>query len=123
MRYKRDESFRYDFQPVLDGTFCIVQVNHQEVKASNGKLSITNLSPKGIGIETQYDLPDPNNYAVTLQVECTLEEQPLTFEGAIQWKRPLSTGYSYGLELSLPEQSKTEMINLLKRQSSNQKLI
>ncbi|MCM2677772.1 PilZ domain-containing protein [Alkalicoccobacillus plakortidis] len=120
MRYKRDESFRYDFKPSLEGTFEIVQMNEKAVQVSAGTLFIVNLSPSGVGIKTHYNLPDPELYTVTLQLTCTLEDSPLVFKGNVQWKRQSSVDYSYGLELSSSEETKKEIVSLLKRHALNQ---
>ncbi|WP_185971000.1 PilZ domain-containing protein [Alkalicoccobacillus porphyridii] len=120
MRYNRDESFRYEFRPVLEGSFLIHTVNQKEVQASNGKLSIINLSPKGIGIETQYDFPDPVNYTITLQISCTIDEATLTFLGNILWKKTTSKGFGYGLELLTDEASQKEIISQLKKHALKQ---
>lgn len=61
MRYKRDESFRYAFEPSISGAFHILMLNEQKVEMAEGELSILNLSPGGIRIQTQYKLPNPNN--------------------------------------------------------------
>lgn len=115
MRYKRDESFRYTFEPSISGTFNILTLNEQRVEMAEGKLSILNLSPGGIRIQTQYKLPDPATYSVMLDIRFYMEDRPLYLKGSVQWMRPVAGGYQYGLELLSTDKEKEDVIDELKR--------
>lgn len=115
MRYNRDESFRYDFRPALEGSFIIEKVNQHDFSSSTGKLFIENMSPKGIAMSTEYNLPDPTDFVVTLQIICSIEDKTLTFSGDLQWKKTEEKEYRYGLRLTNDEKSQQEIVSLLKK--------
>ncbi|MFK3937713.1 PilZ domain-containing protein [Alkalihalobacillus sp. NPDC078783] len=121
MRYKRDESFRYTFEPSISGTFHINTLNEQEVQIAEGELSILNLSPGGIRIKSKYKLPDPTSYSILLEVRFTLEDQPLCLKGSVQWMKPVAGEYQYGLELLLTDKEKNDVIDELKHFALNQR--
>ncbi|WYP28007.1 PilZ domain-containing protein [Alkalihalobacillus sp. FSL W8-0930] len=115
MRYKRDESFRYAFEPSISGAFHILMLNEQKVEMAEGELSILNLSPGGIRIQTQYKLPDPTTYSIKLEIRFYLENRPLCLKGSVQWVKPVAAGYEYGLELLSSDKEKEDVISEVKR--------
>ncbi len=119
VRYKRDESFRYTFEPSIRGTFHILTLNGQEVQMAEGELSILDLSPGGIRMKTQYKLPDPASYTIILEIQFHMEDHPLCLKGSVQWMKPVASDYQYGLELLSSDKEKEDVIGALKRFALN----
>jgi hypothetical protein len=115
VRYKRNETFRYEFGKPLTGHFKILRINGQPVESKLGKADIFDLSPEGLKVETELDLHE--NKAVDIEVAFTImTEQKLT--GEVVWqKRAYNGKYQYGIHLYNDAESKDKLINELKEYS------
>ncbi|WP_456272621.1 PilZ domain-containing protein [Bacillus sp. AK031] len=115
MRYKRNETFRYEFGKPLSGHFKILRINGQDVESKLGKADIFDLSPEGLKVETDLDLHKDNE--VDIEVTFTIiTEQKLT--GEVVWqKRNYSGKYQYGIHLYNDAENKDKLINELKEYS------
>ncbi|GAE32545.1 PilZ domain-containing protein [Halalkalibacter hemicellulosilyticus] len=111
MRYKRDESFRYEFKQPLDGTFTILTEGETSKPAS---IHILDVSPGGIKFTTKLDLPiEEKGYR--LKVEMVLSDEQIEIVGTIVWKKPSHGQFVYGFEAEEDEELEKYLIHLLKR--------
>lgn len=123
MRYKRQESLRYQFPKPIDGTFVIVVDNMKEDKlqrSDTGKLQIIDLSPGGMKIATAFDLP-LNKKNFLIEVSCMIGEEEVKMMGTIVWKKKQPRDFCYGIEGIENDEKEQEIINILKKLHINEK--
>lgn len=115
MRYKRNETFRYEFGKPLPCSLKILKVDGQQVESKVGKADIYDLSPEGLKISTEFNFF--NNNEVVLEFSFSIiTEQKVT--GEIIWQRKDYNGhYLYGVHLFNDAESKNKLINELKEYS------
>lgn len=114
MKYRREDSFRYEFAEPLDGHFKLVKIEDNDVESSEGQLSILDISPGGMKIETTFELPDPKTINIFLEIDFTLQENELILRGEVVWKTILSNSYEYGIDFTTPENERQQMLTDLK---------
>ncbi|MBU9722389.1 MULTISPECIES: PilZ domain-containing protein [Bacillaceae] len=113
MRYKREETFRYEFGQPLDCVYRILRVNgvSEETKHGNGKLF--DISPTGIKLQSPLDLQSSKN-EVDVELCFTLVAEH-TVTGKIVWQKLANVGqYFYGIDLEIPTEVKEHIIHDLK---------
>ncbi|CQR47220.1 PilZ domain protein [Paraliobacillus sp. PM-2] len=123
MRYRRQESLRYQFPKPINGTFVILIDNIEQDKlhrSDAGNLQIIDLSPGGMKIGTDLDLPlDKKNYL--LEISFMLGQEKVKMTGTIVWKKKRISGYYYGIEGLESEEKEQEIIDILKKLHLNEK--
>lgn len=113
MRYKREETFRYEFGRPIVGVFKIMNVNGENLISSPGNTKIHDISPGGLRISTELDLPIDKN-KITVEVEFDLISSNKV-SGEIVWKKKSYNGeFFYGIELLITRDDKDHLINELK---------
>ncbi|MFB1052143.1 PilZ domain-containing protein [Paraliobacillus sp. JSM ZJ581] len=123
MRYRRQESLRYQFPKPINGTFVIVVDNMKEDKLQRsdaGKLQVIDLSPGGMKIVTALDLP-LNKKNFLLEVSFNIEQMDIKMMGTIVWKKQQANDYCYGVEGIENEEKEQEIIDILKSLHLNDK--
>lgn len=97
MRFKRQEGFRYAFNPPIKGTFQLVKQNDQLLTIKPGAADILDLSPNGLRFSTELDIP-VNEAEWEAVMTFTLNEAPISLTGTIVWKKHAAAGFHYGIE-------------------------
>lgn len=113
MRYKREEPFRFQFRKPLVGTITIIRVNGSNVQFSSEHAEIMNVSPNGLMFKSSVNLLLPENRYL-LEITFQLEESTLHILGEPVWKKTEGSLFSYGLNGLDDEETKQEIIQVLK---------
>ncbi|WP_394218279.1 PilZ domain-containing protein [Halobacillus trueperi] len=119
MRYKRKDYFRYEFKKPLQAFFRIHRVGSKEVNTSKGEARIINISPQGMKLNTNLDLPHLDRHEVKLSISFYLNEQPFHLPGTIVWKKKVA-GFNYGIYMDLDEAESKGLVEALKVYANNQ---
>ncbi|WOV88394.1 PilZ domain-containing protein [Sporosarcina oncorhynchi] len=96
MQYKRHEYFRYEFDHQLEATLQVLLTDGSG-ESNPGTCNLLDISPGGTKVSTEFNLPETRG-PLQLRLIFTLFEQPLTIEGEIAWKKPVSDGFQYGID-------------------------
>jgi hypothetical protein len=118
VRFKRQEAFRYEFGQPLSCTFRIAQVGEKKVESDKGKAEIHDISPKGMKIATQLNIPFDKK-SIIIEITFTLSEFELTFLGKLVWQRKFANDYFYGVHLILSQEEERRLIDELKKYALN----
>ncbi|WLR49082.1 PilZ domain-containing protein [Halobacillus litoralis] len=119
MRYKRKDYFRYDFKEPVEAYFRIHRVGIKEVNSSKGEARIINISPHGMKLNTNLDLPHQDGHEVKLSISFSLNGQPFLLPGTIVWKKKVAE-FNYGIYMDLDESESKKLVEALKVYSNNQ---
>lgn len=111
MIYKRSEAFRYEFKEPIESEMCLVKMEDKEIDTNTGIIMIHDISPEGMKISSQLDIPLEPKF--TLKITVNIIEN-LTILAKIAWKQQTPTGYIYGLQLLDNEDEKKAIIENLK---------
>ncbi|RUL52256.1 MULTISPECIES: PilZ domain-containing protein [Lysinibacillus] len=120
MKYRRDEAFRFAFGEPIDALFQITKLDDKPVTTAQGKAQILDISPEGLRICSELNIPDVTSKTITLMISFTINDVSFDIEGIIVWKKMLATLPSYGIKLQLDHTLKTNIINQLKIYSKKQ---
>lgn len=90
---------------------CINQHPIEAVKTS--KVLVTAISPSGLRMLSNLDLPLQQEVDYLLQFEFVLQDVHLSIEGAPIWKKPSEGMYEYCVHWQLPPHQKVLLIRLL----------
>ncbi len=93
-RYKRKESLRFEFAQPLDTSFYISRLKGKELKSPNGKGVILNVSPSGLKLETNLELPEE----IELSLIFDIANHSFHPTGLISWRKKEWNGYHYGID-------------------------
>ncbi|WP_165763709.1 PilZ domain-containing protein [Halalkalibacter urbisdiaboli] len=114
MLYRRQDSFRYEFNEQLTGKLQLLQIADKKVTSSIGTMQLYNISPGGLKIETTLNFPDPKKQKIILNLSFYLNEEEIERKGEIVWKKILANRYQYGLIFNQSDHDKDELIGFLK---------
>ncbi|KAB7669335.1 PilZ domain-containing protein [Bacillus sp. B1-b2] len=121
MRYKRHESFRYQFNEHIEAEFTFNQQDdHSTISSQKGKAYVHDISPNGLRFHSEFDLPINANHS-SLILEFILNEENMSLPGQIIWKKKLATSFLYGFKGNDSTDSKQRIIELLKKHSRQNK--
>ncbi|MBX0357677.1 PilZ domain-containing protein [Halobacillus sp. Nhm2S1] len=119
MRYKRKDYFRYEFKKPLQAFFRIHRVGRKEVNTSKGEARIINISPHGMKLNTNLDLPHQDGHEVKLSISFHLNDQHFHLPGTIVWKKKVAA-FNYGIYMDLDEAESQGLVKALKVYASSQ---
>ena len=114
MRFKRDDSFRYVFDKPLDALFRIERVDGDEVTTSEGNARIIDISPGGVKLNTELEIPKTEKKDIELSVSFTLNEIAFEVTGEVVWKKE-AAGFDYGLDLLISEEERESLVEEVKK--------
>ena len=106
MYYRRNEAFRYTFDPSLPGNFIA-----QTTPPIKGELQILDLSVKGMKVEVpvhDYQIGD------RMIIQFNLVNQQLDVDGQIVWVKNLGRKVQAGLQLHTSEDMQNQLVSELK---------
>ncbi|MBU8906284.1 PilZ domain-containing protein [Desertibacillus haloalkaliphilus] len=113
MLYKREETFRYEFQPPLTCTFNIIKINGEEIESNQGQGKIQDISPSGLKLMSMLDLQVTRN-EIDVEVYFTMLSDWVV-RGRVVWQKVANMNeYYYGIDLSTDIGESEDMINGLK---------
>lgn len=112
MQYKRDEAFRFTFEPPLPGFFSIIRVNNMENKSRNGSMNVLDISASGLKFQSNLELPERADLELLLTF--TINSENINLRGKIIWKKKKTASYMYGFIMNENEIQKETIIKELK---------
>ncbi|MRH45018.1 PilZ domain-containing protein [Aquibacillus halophilus] len=118
MRYKRQESLRFQFGNPLEAQFKITKINDKKIDSKPGKALIHDMSRGGLNISTNFNLYCEEN-KIEVEISFVLVSNK-SFPGEIIWKKK-KKDYFYGVKLLIDDAMSNELINELKIYSQNEK--
>ncbi|UOQ43814.1 PilZ domain-containing protein [Halobacillus salinarum] len=95
MRYRRQETLRYEFQEPVPAHFKIIKVKHTPLNSSEGPCTIVDLSTGGLKIASPLRIPMRDN--LQLLIRTTIANIQLQFAAKVIWTKKLNGSYHYGL--------------------------
>ncbi|GGC85710.1 hypothetical protein GCM10007216_15540 [Thalassobacillus devorans] len=106
MYYRRNEAFRYAFDPSLPGNFIA-----QTTPPIKGELHILDLSVKGMKVEVpvhDYQIGD------RMIIQFNLVNQQLDVDGQIVWVKNFGRKVQVGIQLHTSEDMQKQLVSQLK---------
>ena len=117
MRYKREDSFRYAFDKPLEALFRIERVDGDEVTTSMGKAQIIDISPTGLKLNTDLEIPQTEQKDIELSISFTLNGESFEVTGEVVWKKE-AVGFDYGIDLSISEEESESLVEAVKKHAN-----
>jgi diguanylate cyclase (GGDEF)-like protein/PAS domain S-box-containing protein len=109
---KRRKFFRVKFYNYLEAWLTILEINSKKVNVGNTKVLIKNIGPGGLCFISNIDLPVRRD--IILRVTTELIGEELNVQGCSVWKKIQDDNlYEYGVEFSLDENERTNLIRIL----------
>ena len=121
MQFKRHESFRYTFGQPIPALFKIISINGREVNSAPGKAAIVDISPEGIRMTSELNIPDIKSNHPILSISFSINEQSFNLNGSIMWEKEWKNTTEYGINLLVEESVKNDIVGELKIYSKNMK--
>ncbi len=119
MRYKRQETFRYEFDSPLVSTFKIVKINGEDVKSNLGACKILDISPTGLKIAIPLNLQiKDHDFEVEIYYSLVTDHE---LRGKIVWQS-ISNEYLYGIDLFINEEESKKIVTELKTFSQRENI-
>lgn len=115
MRSNRKEPFRYTFSDPVPCLFQIVILG--KPVSSKGKAYIIDISLEGMKLNSELNLPLGSKGRIHLLISFKLNDQEMTYYGAIVWQSYKGTSYNYGVKLWVYDNDKERLIKHLKTYS------
>ena len=116
MRFRRGESFRFEFEHPLNATFRVIEVNGVGKMTHPAQAEIKNLSPHGIKLLTSLNMQLANVETIKAEIHFSMNENnPLVVKGIFVWQKEELKGYSYGIEIESTEDGEKKIIEELKK--------
>lgn len=112
VKYNRDEAFRFIFDPPLSGFFNIIRVNNLENKSRNGAMSVLDVSAGGLKFQSNLELPEHADLELLLTF--IINNDKLSLQGRIIWKKKKGSAYLYGFIMNENERLRETIIQELK---------
>ncbi|MBM7682798.1 hypothetical protein JOD43_002977 [Pullulanibacillus pueri] len=104
MRYKREEAFRYAFDPPLEAYFSIIEVNGQTIDVPEGPARLLDLSTHGLKFSSDLDIPMSENDTISVSVRFSINESEYKINGEVAWRKQESKRcFFYGIHLFADE--------------------
>ncbi|MBO1513927.1 PilZ domain-containing protein [Metabacillus bambusae] len=121
MRYKREEPFRYEFNPPLSCTFSIVEIDNKNINTGNADGHIIDLSPKGVKLTSKLNIP-LGKQEVKIKLNFRINIDMIYVVGILVWRKELNhLGFQYGVKFVnisvLPEVIMEELKTFIKQKS------
>ena len=113
MRFKREESFRFQFQKPLQGSIKVIKENGAAVDKESSPIDIMDISPNGIKYNSPLNLPILEKKYL-LEITFELEHRFLHILGEPVWKKINGSQFTYGFSGIENKSTKHEIIEALK---------
>lgn len=113
MRYRRQESFRYQFEEPIACTFRILKVENKERVSNIGEAYIYDISEGGVKLTTSLNVT-LDNKKIEIEISFRLNEEELFLTGLLVWKKNHINDFSYGVHFTIDEKVKRQLIEELK---------
>ncbi|WP_106496113.1 PilZ domain-containing protein [Lentibacillus sp. Marseille-P4043] len=120
MRYKREEPFRYTFDEPISALFQIKEIDGHSVETSEGEAKIIDISPEGVKLNSELNLPDTIDKSIHLSISFALNGNPFDFIGIIVWKKKVGTATNYGIDFLTDDSAKQALVEQIKLYAKNQ---
>ncbi len=117
MKYKREETFRYEFTKEFKCLFKIISIDGVKHDSSTSEGLILDLSPSGVKLFSPLDIPSEKN--IIFQIEFILNKNTIKLPALIIWKRDVGNGFHYGLQHQGAEEDTRLLIDELKLYAKN----
>ncbi|MDV2683235.1 PilZ domain-containing protein [Alkalihalophilus lindianensis] len=115
MQYKREESFRYEFNSPLNATFKLIKLATADVDSNEGKMLIIDISGGGLKMSSHLELPDPKTTKTSIEMDIELANETLEVQGEVVWKNSYNSSFQYGIDFTYTDKESQELITLLKK--------
>lgn len=113
MRYRRQESFRYQFEEPIACTFRILKVEDKERVSNIGNAYVYDISEGGVKLTTPLNV-SLDNMKIEIEISFRLNEEELLLTGLLVWKKNHKNDFSYGVHFTIDEKLKRQLIEELK---------
>lgn len=97
-RFKREEPFRYEFIQPQDTSFYISRFRGKTSQSSRGKGVVRNISPGGLRLETDFNLPKGDEIEITIELD--IANHIIEPVGFIVWKDQSHDRFLYGIRFT-----------------------
>jgi len=114
MVYKRQEGFRFVFDPPINGIYKVMKINNVEISSSYEVMSIIDISPKGAKLEIDLDFLYSNT---TISIAFKLNKKGIHLTGQTVWKKGYAGRVFYGIKFNENSYSETELLKEIKSYS------
>lgn len=116
MKYKREETFRYEFGTPVNCHYRVIKIQEELKQSNKAEGKILDISLSGMKLETNLDFP-LNTHQIEIEITFTLENE-ITLTGLLIWrKQNPNQNFSYGIELRENEEIQQILLNELKQYS------
>lgn len=123
MKFRRQETFRYQFENPINCLFRILKVDSKELTSKIGKAYVNDISEGGIKISSPLSIPLENK-VIEIELIFKLNQEDLILTGTLAWRKDhFNNQYSYGVQLTIDESLKKQLIQELKIYSKGIALI
>jgi hypothetical protein len=122
MRYKREETFRYEFNPPLSCSFTIIEVNSLNVNTGVADGEIIDLSPKGTKLASKLDIP-LGKQEVKIKLSFKINTEVIIAVGVLVWREYNHLSFQYGVKfvnISVLPEVITEELKIFAKQKKVQ---
>ncbi|WP_017728271.1 PilZ domain-containing protein [Halalkalibacterium ligniniphilum] len=114
MPFRREDAFRYTFEDPLKSTFRLIKADEKNIRSSEGEMCILDISPGGIRMSTTYELPDPEETSLFLEIDLPINEAALVMRGEVVWKKSYASSFEYGINFHNTEKERQMIVAELK---------
>lgn len=123
MRYRRNETFRYQFENPVVCTFRILKVDNKELTSKAGEANIYDISEGGLKLTSPLYIPLENK-EIEIEILFKLNQDELKLTGILVWRKDnVNSLYSYGVQFTIDESTQKTLIQELKTYSKGVALI
>ncbi len=114
MKFRRQETFRYQFENPVNCLFRILKVDSKELTSKIGKAYVNDISEGGIKISSPLSIPLENK-VIEIELTFKLNQEDLVLTGTLAWRKDnFNNQYSYGVQFTIDESLKKQLIQELK---------
>jgi hypothetical protein len=110
--FKRKEAFRFELHMPIIGNFQIKKIDGKYANSKPGTLKIHDISPDGMKFISDLDIPLQKE--VEVEVQFKLNETAFNLNGKLVWRKPVASGYFYGVSLKNSAQLKKQLVGEMK---------
>ncbi|OIJ20699.1 hypothetical protein BKP45_08630 [Anaerobacillus alkalidiazotrophicus] len=113
MRFRREDTFRYQFEEPVECNFRIIKVEKKDFTSKSGKAQIYDISEGGLKLTIPLDIPLKGKN-IEIEVSFKLNEEDLKVTGILIWSKNMYTHYSYGVQFTIDHSLRKKLIEELK---------
>lgn len=113
MRFKRHETFRFQFEEPVACFFQIKKVENKEITSKIGEANIYDISEGGLNLTTPLHISlEVKN--IEIEISFKLNKEELKVTGILIWSKNMYTHYSYGVQFTIENSIRKKLIEELK---------